>query len=375
MSLASHLFSSLALARRRWYASHPAARKQLARPAISVGNLSVGGTGKTPIVMAIARLLIEMGERPSILSRGYKRRRPSNGVVVVSDGVSLCSDVARAGDEPFMMARSLPHAIVLVFPDRYLAGRLAETQFDCTVHLLDDGFQHLRLVRDIDLLIVTDEDIAHPRTLPLGRLREPLSAAAAADAVLVSSADALGSDQIAAALAVLQSFRFERKIDLPRLFQTSHAGPDGELAPVVRPGPVFAMAGIAKPQRFFDDLQQAGWSLVGTRAFGDHHQFSAREIAEIAGAARSAGANAILTTEKDMVRFISHFAWDSTPTPASTASRIPFCWVPLRVTLEPSFAPWLREGLERARAGERSGAQGPHEGRRLVGLGAPRFKK
>lgn len=337
LSLASHLFSSLALARRRWYASHPAVRRRLARPVVSVGNLSVGGTGKTPVVMTLARLLIEMGERPAILSRGYKRQRRSDGVVVVSDGVSLRSDVAGAGDEPYMMARSVPQAVVLVSPERYLAGRFAETQFGCTVHLLDDGFQHLGLVRDLDLLIVTDEDVANPHTLPLGRLREPFSAAAAADAVLVSSDAPQVSAHIARTLEVSHLFRFERTIEAPRFVPTSEADRDqGE--PLVGPGPVFAIAGIARPQQFFDDLRQAGWSLVGTRTFADHHQFSAREVIDIADAARSAGAHAVVMTEKDMVRLSA----SRIPNPEP---RMPSYWVPLRVSLEPSFAPWLRGRL------------------------------
>jgi tetraacyldisaccharide 4'-kinase len=321
---------------------------------VSIGNLSVGGTGKTPVVMTLARLLIETGERPAILSRGYKRRRPADGVVVVSDGVSLRSDVEGAGDEPFMMARSVPQAVVLVSSQRYLAGRLAETQFGCTLHLLDDGFQHLGLVRDLDLLIVTDEDVVNPHTLPLGRLREPLSAAAAADAVLVSSDAARVSEQIATTLEVSQLFRFERAIDAPRLvptpdarsgFQTSwHQNAEG--GSLVRPGPVFAIAGIARPHRFFEDLQQTGWSLAGTRTFADHHQFSAREVADVARLAQASGAMAVVMTEKDMVRLVAIAGASRIPNPDP---RIPFCWVPLRVTLEPAFAPWLRDGLARAR--------------------------
>lgn len=340
LSLASHLFSSVALARRRWYASHPAARRRLARPVISIGNLSVGGTGKTPVVVAIARLLIGMGERPAIISRGYKRQRSSEGVVVVSDGASVRADVAHAGDEPFMMARALPNVVVLVSSQRYLGGRLAETQFDCSVHLLDDGFQHLGLVRDLDLLIVTDDDLSKPRVLPLGRLREPLSAAAAADAILVSAGDALEPAQVAGTLGVLQSFGFDRVIERARAVRIS-GGAGDEVASAVYPGPVFAIAGIAKPQRFFDDVQHAGWSLAGTRAFADHHRFSPREIADIERAAQLAGAKAVLTTEKDMVRLEDA---------AAGASLIPMLWVPLRVTIEPSFTPWLRDGLARARA-------------------------
>ena len=334
LRLASHLYGSVALARRRWYHAHASARRRLGRPVISIGNLSVGGTGKTPLVAAIARLLVEMGERPSILSRGYGRRRAPDGVVVVSDGVSLQADVARAGDEPFMLARAVPDAAVFVCADRHLAGRLAEARFDRTVHLLDDGFQHVKLERDVDLLVVTAADLDGGSVLPLGRLREPPAAAAAAHAVFVSSAERPAEDA-AVRLGVARSFRMERTIETPRALpgdETSDAA-----APVMPPGPAFAFAGIANPHRFFDDLRDAGWTLAGTRTFGDHHWFSPQELAEVAGAARTAGARLVLTTEKDAVRI------------PSAESRIPFYRVPLRVTLDPAFSPWLKERLEMCR--------------------------
>src|SRR6185369_10264773 len=124
-----------------------------------------------------------MGERPSILSRGYGRAKPADGVVVVSDGSHLLTDVAHAGDEPYMLARAVPGAVVVVNPSRYLAGRVAEARFGCTVHLLDDGFQHLALMREVDLLVAPPADFLHTRPLPFGRFREPLDADAAADAL------------------------------------------------------------------------------------------------------------------------------------------------------------------------------------------------
>jgi tetraacyldisaccharide 4'-kinase len=337
LRLASHLFGAVAVARRRWYAAHETARRRLDRPVVSIGNLSVGGSGKTPLTAAVARLLLEAGERPAILSRGYKRRRTADGVVVVSDGASLRADVAHAGDEPFMLARAVPAAAVLVCPDRYLAGRLAERQLGCTVHLLDDGYQHLGLARDVDLLVVTRDDLDDPYPLPLGRLREPPGAAARAGAVLVSSAESLEPDEVARRLGVPRGFGFARALGAP------HA-PDGGPAPS-SPGPVFAMAGIARPRRFFDDLRQAGWTLAGTRAFGDHHRFTVRDLAEVGRAAQAAGAQAILTTEKDMVRL--------SPTP-DPPPPVPVFWVPLRLTLDPAFAPWLRARLAAAVAGPRA---------------------
>ena len=144
----------------------------------------MGGSGKTPLAAEIARTLLDMGERPAILSRGYARRIADPGVVVVSDGRNILSDVEHSGDEPLMLARALPRAAVLVGPSRYLSGRFGETRLGCTVHVLDDGFQHFDLMRDVDLLVSPEagDDV---RTLPFGRFREPLDAAAAADALLV----------------------------------------------------------------------------------------------------------------------------------------------------------------------------------------------
>jgi tetraacyldisaccharide 4'-kinase len=335
LRLLSNVYGSIVRARRRWYVSHPSAQHRLDRPVISIGNLSVGGTGKTPLVAAIARLLVEMGERPAILSRGYKRREKSNEVVVVSDGRSVLTDVDHAGDEPLMLARGVPGAAVLVCPRRFRAGRLAETSLGCTVHLLDDGFQHLELARDLDLLIVTSADRANPYLLPLGRLREPFSAIAAADAVFVSTSDTT---------AVVDNrpiFQMERTIDAPRAIPHDIKSAIGSAASIAIPGPVFAMAGIANPERFFDDLRAAGWQLVGTRRFADHYRFSPSEISEVLSAAESAGAKAVLTTEKDVVRLSGLARIPNSQSP------IPIMWTPLRVMLDPTFAPWLRENLAR----------------------------
>ena len=137
-------------------------------------------------------LLLEMGERPSILSRGYARKIRDEGVVIVSDGRSVLAGVERSGDEPQMLARGVPGAAVLVSASRYVAGRIAESRLGCTVHVLDDGFQHFDLARDIDLLVLPDA-AEGTRTLPFGRFREPLDAASAADALFVEDAGVLKS--------------------------------------------------------------------------------------------------------------------------------------------------------------------------------------
>jgi tetraacyldisaccharide 4'-kinase len=280
----SVLYAAAARRRRERYAAHPELRKRLLRPVISVGNLAVGGRGKTPLAASLARLLRDAGERPAILSRGYGRAKPEDGVVVVRDPEGMRADLSRSGDEPLMLARQLPGVSVLVCPDRYLAGRLAEHHLDATVHLLDDGFQHLQLERDLDLVIVGREDVERPLTLPAGRLREPLDTIVAADAVLTTDDDL----SIEAAGTELPVFRMR---------QTVVSGP-------VSPEPVLAIAGIASPGRFFDDLGRAGWRLAGTMKFGDHHRYAAKDVVRVAGEARRLGAARIVTTEKDYVRLL-----------------------------------------------------------------------
>ena len=232
------LYSRIARARRRYYQRRPYLRRRLAAPVISIGNLTVGGSGKTPLAAEIARMLIEMGERPSILSRGYARKIFDEGVVIVSDGSRVLAGVERSGDEPQMLARAVPRAAVLVSSSRYAAGRIAESRLGCTVHVLDDGFQHFDLMRDIDLLVAPDVSEG-TRTLPFGRLREPLDAASAADALLVDASVRC------AELKARPTFAFSRSL----------AGP-------VSDRPAFAFAGIAMPQRFFGDLEKAGWTLT-----------------------------------------------------------------------------------------------------------------
>jgi tetraacyldisaccharide 4'-kinase len=311
INLLNLLYSQIARARRRYYQRRPYLRRRLAAPVISIGNLTVGGSGKTPLAAEIARMLLEMGERPSILSRGYARKIVDEGVVIVSDGSRVLTSVERSGDEPQMLARAVPRAAVLVSSSRYAAGRIAESRLGCTVHVLDDGFQHFDLMRDIDLLVAPDV-LEGTRTLPFGRLREPLDAASAADALLVDASARC------AELKVGPTFAFSRSL----------AGP-------VSDRPAFAFAGIAMPQRFFGDLEKAGWKLTGRRSFGDHHHYSEREIEEVARAAKSSGAEVILTTEKDIVRIGAQ--------PHIVA-------VPLEVAIEPAFAPWLAGRLRALRA-------------------------
>jgi len=296
-------------------------------PVISVGNIAMGGRGKTPVAALIARALVEAGERPAILSRGYKRRKPEEGVVVVSDGERIRVDVDRSGDEPLMLARMVPRAAVLVCDVRAMAAALAERTLGTTVHVLDDGFQHASLERDVDLVIVTPEDL-RDRRLPFGRLRSPVSSLAKADAVVVDDPSGRPVEDLVAGIvdpSKTRVFSLRRRMGLPVPIDSSAPLPPGRW-------PVVAMAGIARPERFTSMLRDAGWHVSETITFPDHHPYRRRDVERVVARARDAGAGAILTTSKDAVR-LEPLA----PFP------LPVAAVPLEVSIEPAeeFRRWL----------------------------------
>lgn len=334
LELLAPLYGHAVSARRAWYAARPETRRRLGRPVISIGNLVVGGSGKTPMALVLARWLLSEGERPAILSRGYARH-PSDGVVVVSDGRSVLEPTRRSGDEPQMLARALPGVPVLVSPDRFVAGRLAERRFGCSVHLLDDGFQHVVLDRDVNLLMLSPDDLDE-RLLPAGRLREPLAAASAADAVLVTGTDEEVS-VVAARTRVKTTFRVVIRYGLPKLVE-----PFGSTLARSAPARVLAVAGIARPERFFIALRQQGWDVARQLAFRDHHWFDVGDLKLMLWTARHVGAEVIFTTEKDAMRLLE--------LPLAPIPRA-FAYLPMTVAVEPAelFYPWLLERLRRAR--------------------------
>ncbi|MGH9314638.1 MAG: tetraacyldisaccharide 4'-kinase [Vicinamibacterales bacterium] len=339
----SDIFAASARARRRWYTRRPYTRRGLARPVVSVGNLSLGGTGKTPTVAHLARRLVTWGERPAILTRGYGRVRPRDGVVVVREPDRVVGKLDESGDEPLMLALDTDGVAVLVSKDRYLAGCLAERTFDCTVHLLDDGFQHLALARDIDLLIVTEADLSD-RTLPAGRLREPLDTIAAADAVLLDGVRPHFFEERKSSLMPHGDLHSSKKWGLTpfellrRTLPAKLLGSDETIEPTA--GPVLVVAGIAHPERVAASAKEAGWTVADALYFDDHHPYARAEVDAIVARARAAGARALLTTAKDAVRLAPH-----------EPIALPVIVLPLEVAIEPDgeFDAWLRGRLAEAR--------------------------
>ena len=348
MKALSAAYGEVARLRRSWYERRPDARRRLARPVVSVGNLAAGGSGKTPVAAALARLLIAAGERPSILSRGYARRVKADGVVVVSDGTRTLVTVEESGDEPQMLARMLPGVPVIVSADRYLAGVLAERQLGCTVHILDDGFQHLRLARDVDLLLIQVRDL-QDRVLPAGRLRERHDAAASADALLMEGTSREVADA-AAALRVAAAFTVERRFGAVRWLDP------GVSAPAPSGGRVVAVAGIARPERFFGALGDLGWDVARAMPFPDHHWFTGADLAAVAAAVRETGAAGAITTEKDAEKMGSGVIFRGQSAAGDDCPRKmtpdPISWwvLPMEAAIEPAnaFQAWLLERLRRA---------------------------
>jgi len=248
---------------------------------------------------------------------------------VVSDGDRVLEPVARSGDEPQMLARQLTGVPVVVGADRFAAGRLAQLRFDCSVFILDDGFQHVQLARDIDLLAVNMADL-DDRVLPAGRLRESLKSASAADAVLVDGT-VEDARRVATQLAVRCGYRVAGTYDSPR-----RVLPFGSPAESLGRR-VVAVAGIARPQRFFGSLKALGWDVVRELRFRDHHRFTSADMSRIAAVARESSVDLILTTEKDAVRM------DDRPIDGPVLA-----YLPMRVSIEPpQFVTWLRSRLEK----------------------------
>ena len=272
-------------------------------PVISIGNLSVGGTGKTPLVEKICRLLETDGLRTAVVSRGYRRRgRVPVTIVSRGDGKTPAVDAEAAGDEPYLLATHLPSTVVVVAADRLEAARTA-VALGAEIIVADDAFQHRRLAREVDFLVV---DAMNPTEagwlLPAGRLREPLTAARRASAFLVTRCDRIGDT------AGLK--RLYRGLNPEAPFFETITRPTQLLLPgggAVDPGHlraerVVAFCGIGSPQLFLQDLQRLGAQVEAFLPFPDHHWFSDHDLERVAERSRVVEARYVVTTEKDHVR-------------------------------------------------------------------------
>jgi len=301
--------------------------RRLKWPVISVGSLSAGGAGKTPLTIALARALTARGLHVDVLSRGYGRRRHSVLPLLV-DASGTAEDF---GDEPLVIAREA-EVPVYVAAERYEAGLLAETASQrvsesasqrASIHLLDDGFQHRQIARDVDILLLTRSDL-NDHLLPAGNLREALHAAERAHVIAVPADEAADVEaEIKAHGWKTQIWRVRRVMDIQPLG-----------------GPVAAFCGIARPDQFFDGLERAGVKLAARTAFPDHYRFTTRDLERLASQARAAGATSLFTTEKDRVR-LGALA-------ASLPAALPLMTARLRIEIEDEKAAvdWLMVRIE-----------------------------
>jgi tetraacyldisaccharide 4'-kinase len=275
-------------------------RAGLPVPVISVGNLTFGGTGKTPTVVALVRDLIRLGRRPAVLTRGYRRNDDRLAVVM---GPTPRQRADEVGDEPLEMARRLPGVPIVVDANRERGGNEA-VRLGADVVVLDDGFQHLRLERDLDVVLI---DAGDPwgggRLPPLGRLREPVAALSRADAVVITKVPADWRPVVAAIEAEIDRAAPTLQVFVSRVVASRLRRPDGAW---VEPGElagrrVFAFAGVGRPGGFVDTLRETAAEVVGERWFPDHHPYTAGELAELAAAAEAVDAVPV-TTAKDAVK-------------------------------------------------------------------------
>jgi tetraacyldisaccharide 4'-kinase len=292
---------------------------------VVVGNLTVGGTGKTPVVEKFARSLAERGRKVAILSRGYMSKKEplwrrwwrtivTGGTPppprVVSDGTNVLLDSDTAGDEPYMLARNLPGVIVLVDPNRVNAGHHAIREFGCDTLVLDDGFQYLALKGRLNLLLIDRTNpFGNGELLPRGILREPIKHIRRASYVFVTKSDGTHDPELEATIR-----RYKPDVEIiecahrPQFLQPLDGGGRRDLS-CLRGARVGAFSGIATPESFERFLRGLGANLLYSRRFLDHHRFTRDELLHIGAQAAEAGLDFVVTTEKDAVRIPAEWTW------------------------------------------------------------------
>ena len=309
----SKLYRAVVVVRAWLYKVGLCRRHNLGCLVISVGNITLGGTGKTPVVEMLAAALRDAGRRVAVLSRGYKGRtslwqrwfgrRIAYKPKVVSAGTDVLLAAAEAGDEPYMLARNLPGVVVIADPNRSKAGLYAIRHFNVDALVLDDGFQHLRLARRFDFVAIDSTNpFGNGRLLPRGTLREPPSSLRRASCFVLTKT--AGRD-VSALRETLRGINPDAYViettHEPLHLQDAFNGTQHSLE-ALQGARVMALSAIAHPQTFEEALGQLGAEVVRSRRFLDHHRFTALEIAHVIDEARKQGASFVVTTEKDAVR-------------------------------------------------------------------------
>jgi tetraacyldisaccharide 4'-kinase len=315
------LFRGIVALRLLFYRHGILKRQYLGCMVVIIGNITMGGTGKTPVVEKFARELLKRGRRVAILSRGYKRKEapllrklfsildPSlMNPVVVSDGVKIRCDWKRAGDEPYMLAENLPGAIVVVDKNRVKAGAYAIRKFGADTLILDDGFQYLPLKGRLQMVLVDQSNpFGSSAMIPRGILREPLTALGRADFVFITKSDGNPPASLLKKIAhhapgVEPIVCSHTPRSLVRVDSEKFRGAEALPVSALRGKKVFCFSGIATPESFENALKKAGAELVGVRRYADHYPYEEEDIEQLLSAAARSKPDMIVTTEKDFVR-------------------------------------------------------------------------
>ena len=291
--------------------------RSLEIPVISVGNLTMGGTGKTPMVIYLSRFLASKGFRPAVISRGYhgKAKGPVN---IVSDGSSILMHSHEAGDEPVLISSRLEGTVVATGKNRYLVGEEVMRSHHCNLLIMDDGFQHLKMARDIDLVLFDADHFAgNSRVFPGGELREPVSALQRCDAFIITGVTEHNSERAGKCEDLLTERFGDKPVfkAIPNYSEFYHytvtASSISKSVVTLSeiPENLFGFSGIAHPDRFYNMIEQQGITLCGRKSFRDHYPYRPDDIVNLTRLATESGAEGFLTTEKDIVKLSEAHHW------------------------------------------------------------------
>ena len=278
----------------------------LPHPVISVGNITWGGTGKTPMVIRVAEECLKYNKLPAILSRGYHRGSMSSQPVIVSDGAMVRGSVRRAGDEPYMMAHRVPRAIVMVGANRVKAAQVAEAQFHPDIYILDDGFQHWKIQRSLDIVCVNAlNPFGNGSLIPAGILREPLDALARAGIIIITSSDLVDEESLNETRTMIARYSTTPQVLASYQISSLIRIVDGEKVSLdeLSRGPIVPLSALGNNHGFWAMLSNAGLTLGDPVVFRDHHDYTVHDISTLA---RQTGNTPVITTEKDAVKIKTH---------------------------------------------------------------------
>ncbi|OBZ34160.1 tetraacyldisaccharide 4'-kinase [Megasphaera sp. DISK 18] len=311
LSGASWIYRKAVIMKYRSFADHEERQERLPAVVISLGNITVGGTGKTPMACMLAKELSARGWRVALLNRGYHSKREKSGASVMSDGRMVLLTAEEGGDEASLMARSLMGIPVLVGRDRAVSGRMAVEKFDAQILILDDGFQHWQLYRDVDIVLIDGTNpFGNGHVLPRGILREPLEHLSRADVFIITKVDQVSPETVTQIQEDLRRYNSSAPVALsvhkpsavlPFLNWDQGLHPEEAMPADLMAQPVLAVSALGNPASFEETLRGAGFTVSGVLRFEDHHHYGPSDIRRMADMAAEKQC-ILVTTEKDAVK-------------------------------------------------------------------------